>query len=275
MEAGRPGADSRAIDRPTKDGCGRGSDQRSGRASRASLEGKEIFYEQPDVGNHRHNLRSGSAGRGSLTAGSGERLDHRHREHGLHGGWICSNTGMWRMRAAGTGKWGRAVLQIQLVGLVLAFMFGLFEAMGLLGRDSIIFNITDAAWPLSMLWMLVVGATVIVAKRPRLAAVRPGSMSFYALAYDPRLDCFWRHHGRLCYWRFRRTAMGPARLYCTRQPGASRDARARRQLSVRRAAHRASSGVRMRAGRRAWDPPSKAEGIEGGRAAGGGGDSSG
>lgn len=80
-------------------------------------------------------------------------------------GWICSNTGMWRMRAAGTGKWGRAVLQIQLVGLVLAFMFGLFEAMGLLGRDSIIFNITDAAWPLSMLWMLVVGATVIVAKR--------------------------------------------------------------------------------------------------------------
>ncbi len=80
-------------------------------------------------------------------------------------GWICSNTGMRRMRAAGTGKWGRAVLQIQIVGLVLAFMFGLFEAMGLLGRDSIIFNITDAAWPLSMLWMLVVGATVIVAKR--------------------------------------------------------------------------------------------------------------
>ncbi len=80
-------------------------------------------------------------------------------------GWACSNTGMRRMRAAGTGKWGRAVLLIQLVGLVLAFMFGLFEATGLLGRESIIFNITDAAWPLSMLWMLVVGVTVIVAKR--------------------------------------------------------------------------------------------------------------
>ena len=80
-------------------------------------------------------------------------------------GWICSNIGMRRMRATGTGKWGRAVLLIQLVGLVLAFMFGFFEAAGLLGRESIIFNVTDAAWPLSMLWMLVVGVTVVVAKR--------------------------------------------------------------------------------------------------------------
>lgn len=80
-------------------------------------------------------------------------------------GWICSNTGMRRMRAAGTGPWGRAVLLIQLVGLVLAFLFGLFEATGLLGRESILFNITDAAWPLSMLWMLVVGITVIRARR--------------------------------------------------------------------------------------------------------------
>ena len=80
-------------------------------------------------------------------------------------GWICTNVGMRHMQAAGTGKWGRAVLLIQLVGLVLAFSFGFFEATGLLGRDSIIFNATDAAWPLSMLWMLVVGITVIVAKR--------------------------------------------------------------------------------------------------------------
>lgn len=80
-------------------------------------------------------------------------------------GWICSNIGMWRMRVTGTGKCGRAVLLVQLVGLVLAFMFGLFEATGLLDRESIIFNVTDAAWPLSMLWMIVVGVTVIVANR--------------------------------------------------------------------------------------------------------------
>lgn len=80
-------------------------------------------------------------------------------------GWICSNIGMRRMWATGTGKWGRAVLLVQLVGLVLAFMFGFFEATGLLGRESIIFNVTDVAWPLSMLWMIVVGITVIAAKR--------------------------------------------------------------------------------------------------------------
>jgi hypothetical protein len=80
-------------------------------------------------------------------------------------GWICSNTGMRRTRVTGTGTWGRVVLLIQLVGLVLAFAFGLFEATGLLGRESIVFNITDAAWPLSMLWMIVVGISVIRAKR--------------------------------------------------------------------------------------------------------------
>jgi hypothetical protein len=80
-------------------------------------------------------------------------------------GWICSNTVMRRTRAAGTGRWGRAVLLVQLVGLVLAFLFGLFEATGLLGRDNLAFNVVDAAWPLSMLWMLVVGITVVIAGR--------------------------------------------------------------------------------------------------------------
>ncbi len=80
-------------------------------------------------------------------------------------GWICSNIGMWRMRATGTSKWAHTMLLIQLVGLVLAFIFGFFEATRLLGRESIIFSITDAAWPLSMLWMIVVGITAIRAKQ--------------------------------------------------------------------------------------------------------------
>ena len=42
-------------------------------------------------------------------------------------GWICSNIGMQRMQATGTGGWGRAVLLVQLTGLVLAFLFGFFE----------------------------------------------------------------------------------------------------------------------------------------------------
>lgn len=80
-------------------------------------------------------------------------------------GWICSNIGMQRMRATGTGTWGRAVLLIQLVGLVLAFIFGFIEATALLDENNIVWVVTDAAWPLSMLWMLVVGITVIRAKR--------------------------------------------------------------------------------------------------------------
>lgn len=81
------------------------------------------------------------------------------------GGWICSNIVMQRMQATGTSLWGRAVLLIQLVGLVLAFMFGFFEATGLLTTGNIVWSVTDAAWPLSMLWMLVVGVSVLVAKR--------------------------------------------------------------------------------------------------------------
>lgn len=81
-------------------------------------------------------------------------------------GWLCSNTAMRRMHAAGTELWGRAVLLVQLVGIVMAFFFGFFKATGLLGRENIIFNATDAAWPLSMVWMfLPVGITVIFAKR--------------------------------------------------------------------------------------------------------------
>jgi hypothetical protein len=80
-------------------------------------------------------------------------------------GWICSNIGMQRMRATGTGSWGQAVLRIQLVGLVLAFMFGFIEATGVLDENDIVFAVTDAAWPLSMLWMVVVGITTVMANR--------------------------------------------------------------------------------------------------------------
>jgi hypothetical protein len=80
-------------------------------------------------------------------------------------GWISSNIGMQRMRAAGAGKWGQAVLLVQLVGLVLAFLFGFVEATRLFDKNDIVFIVTDVAWSLSMLWMLVVGITVVVARR--------------------------------------------------------------------------------------------------------------
>jgi hypothetical protein len=82
-------------------------------------------------------------------------------------GWICSNIGMQRIAAAGTSLWGRIVLNIQLVGLVMACLFGFFEATQILPEDNLIFIATDLAWPLSMLFMIVVGVTVIVAGRLR------------------------------------------------------------------------------------------------------------
>jgi hypothetical protein len=79
-------------------------------------------------------------------------------------GWICVNTAMRRLQAAGAGTWGRVVLLVQLVGLVLAFSQGIYEVTGLAGQGNILFDIADAAWPLSMLWMLVVGVSVIRAR---------------------------------------------------------------------------------------------------------------
>jgi hypothetical protein len=57
------------------------------------------------------------------------------------------------------------VLIIQLVGLLLAVLASFFEATRLLGRESVVFNAIDLAWPFSILWMVVVGITVIRAKR--------------------------------------------------------------------------------------------------------------
>lgn len=80
-------------------------------------------------------------------------------------GSLCSHVGLWRIAATGRGWWGRAVLGIEMTLVVLAFLFGLFEAAGILGETNIIWNITNVAWPLSMVFMLVVGITAVVAGR--------------------------------------------------------------------------------------------------------------
>lgn len=73
--------------------------------------------------------------------------------------------GLWRARATGTSWWGRGVLGLQLLLVALAFLFGLFEATGLVGDESPIFMVTDIAWPLSMLTWNLVGITAAVVGR--------------------------------------------------------------------------------------------------------------
>lgn len=80
-------------------------------------------------------------------------------------GWICINLGMQQMQATGTGMWGKLVLRIQIVGLFLAMVFGILEATQVVAEDNLLFLITDICWPLSMLFMIVVGIMTIRANR--------------------------------------------------------------------------------------------------------------
>ncbi len=80
-------------------------------------------------------------------------------------GAFAGLTGLWRAAATGTSWWGRGVLGLQLLLVSLAFLFGLFEATGLVGEESVIFTVTDIAWPLSMLTWNLVGITAAVVGR--------------------------------------------------------------------------------------------------------------
>jgi hypothetical protein len=80
-------------------------------------------------------------------------------------GWLCTNIAMQRMQANGTGLAAKIVLRVQMVGVILAMLFGFFEATQLLAEDNLIFIITDMCWPLSMLFMIVVGIMTIRANR--------------------------------------------------------------------------------------------------------------
>jgi hypothetical protein len=73
--------------------------------------------------------------------------------------------GLWRAEATGRSLWGRGVLALQLLLVALAFLFGLFEATGLVPETSPLFVVTDMAWPLSMLTWNLVSITAAVAGR--------------------------------------------------------------------------------------------------------------
>jgi hypothetical protein len=77
-------------------------------------------------------------------------------------GSFSSLWGLWQLKATGTSKWGRGVLIWQMFLVVLAFLFGVFEASQIISSENILYIITDIAWPLSMLSMLFVAITTAV-----------------------------------------------------------------------------------------------------------------
>jgi hypothetical protein len=79
-------------------------------------------------------------------------------------GWMCSILGLWHMEATGTHRWGRIVLRIQLLFLSLANISNLMLLFQV-GLNTSLYFILDLFWPVSNIWMLATGITVIAAKR--------------------------------------------------------------------------------------------------------------
>jgi hypothetical protein len=93
-------------------------------------------------------------------------------------GWFSSAVGLCALRAAGN-RFGRVLLGLEIVGTVLASIFQVYEAVAP-GSDSIFYMITDIAWPLSMLVLLISGIACIRAR------VLPGFLRF-----APNIAALW------------------------------------------------------------------------------------
>jgi hypothetical protein len=73
-------------------------------------------------------------------------------------GWFCSAVGMRRSRVTGDNALSRGVFVLQLFGLLLALLWSLQEIIHSgVDTSGVFYRVTDAAWPLSHLLMLVVG----------------------------------------------------------------------------------------------------------------------
>lgn len=79
-------------------------------------------------------------------------------------GALCLVAALGMTGATGTGRWGRAVLAVQAVLLVLAMGWTVPHLFEPNRTSDGILAALDAAWPLSMLWLIVQGTTVARAR---------------------------------------------------------------------------------------------------------------
>lgn len=77
-------------------------------------------------------------------------------------GSLCTQLVLWQIAASGRGIWGRIAQGFQIVLVFFGMLFGIFEASQLLHDENILFVITDISWPLSMVWMLILGITIAI-----------------------------------------------------------------------------------------------------------------
>ena len=78
-------------------------------------------------------------------------------------GWFANILGLRLLDAAGRRLPARILLTVELVTVALANLFQVYEFVAP-GSQSILYTITDIAWPLSMLLLLVTGIAVIFAR---------------------------------------------------------------------------------------------------------------
>jgi len=109
------------------------------------------------------------------------------------GGWICGAIGMFRQNAYGESKTSKIVFTVQMILLLLAFMFSVQETFGISYENGggIFFAVCDAGYPLSHLFMIVIGIFVWRTKIwrgfPRLAPFLVGAALPLTFALMPLL----------------------------------------------------------------------------------------
>ena len=76
-------------------------------------------------------------------------------------GWFSNVLGLLRLQATGKRLPGKILLGVELLGITLAAIFQILEFSGF-GEGTVFYTITDIAWPLSMLTLLIIGITVAI-----------------------------------------------------------------------------------------------------------------
>jgi hypothetical protein len=77
------------------------------------------------------------------------------------GGWLAGAVGMRRLRVTGDGRAAKIVFIIQITLLSFALLFSVMETCGYnYENGGLLFSVADAGYPLSHLFMIVVGVFV-------------------------------------------------------------------------------------------------------------------
>lgn len=79
-------------------------------------------------------------------------------------GFLSSALGLRLLRVTGRGTTGGVLFSIQVVGVLLAAGQNILQLSGHPDLKSTLFQIGDVAWPLSHVFLLVIGAAVLMAK---------------------------------------------------------------------------------------------------------------